>query len=85
MLRRIFADNYRCFVNFEFQPARMNLLFGDWSIETYFLFLMYKKVISEAEKTVVWARPSLPNLVRDLDELAPEHLLATPPPTSVLW
>jgi predicted ATPase len=28
MLRRLFIDNYRCFVNFEFRPADVSLLFG---------------------------------------------------------
>lgn len=29
MLRRIYADNYRCLVNFEFAPQQVNLLVGD--------------------------------------------------------
>lgn len=29
MLKRIYIDNYRCFVNFEFRPAKMSLLLGD--------------------------------------------------------
>lgn len=28
MITRIYIDNYRCFTNFEFQPARINLLLG---------------------------------------------------------
>ncbi len=29
MLKRIYADNYRCLVNFEFRPAKLNLLVGE--------------------------------------------------------
>jgi predicted ATPase len=29
MLKRVYADNYRCLVNFEFHPQRINLLVGD--------------------------------------------------------
>lgn len=29
MLKRIFADNYKCLVNFELQPDRVNLLLGE--------------------------------------------------------
>lgn len=29
MFKRIYADNYLCFVNFEFKPGRVNLLIGD--------------------------------------------------------
>ncbi len=29
MLKRIYADNYRCLVNFEFHPQQLNLLVGD--------------------------------------------------------
>lgn len=29
MLRRLYADNYRCFVNFELAPQQLNLLVGD--------------------------------------------------------
>ncbi len=29
MIRRIYADNFRCLGNFEFQPKAMNLLLGD--------------------------------------------------------
>ncbi len=29
MLTRLYVDNYRCFVNFELRPGRLNLLLGD--------------------------------------------------------
>jgi predicted ATP-binding protein involved in virulence len=29
MLQRIYIDNYRCFVDFEWRPGRRNLLIGD--------------------------------------------------------
>ena len=29
MITRIYADNFRCLVNFEFQPERLNLLLGE--------------------------------------------------------
>jgi predicted ATPase len=29
MLKRIYADNYRCLVNFELHPRQVNLLVGD--------------------------------------------------------
>ncbi len=28
MIKRIYIDGYRCFSNFEFKPARMNLILG---------------------------------------------------------
>ncbi|MCC6366696.1 MAG: AAA family ATPase [Bryobacterales bacterium] len=29
MLTRIYLDNFRCFVNFEYRPARKQLILGD--------------------------------------------------------
>lgn len=52
MLRRLYIDNYRCFVNFELQLSRRNLLLGDNGSGKSSIF----DVLGALQDLLVWER-----------------------------
>ncbi len=50
MITRLYVDNYKCLVNFEYRPARLQLLYGDNGAGKSTVF----EVLSQIRQLVTW-------------------------------
>jgi predicted ATPase len=55
MITRLYVDNYKCLVNFEYQPARLQLLFGQNGTGKSTVF----DVLARLRDFLVWGKPSV--------------------------
>ncbi|HUU95068.1 MAG TPA: ATP-binding protein [Phycisphaerae bacterium] len=54
MIKRLYVDNYTCLVNFEYQPVRLQLLFGENGTGKSAVF----DVLARLRDFLVWGKPT---------------------------